>query len=184
MPRKRTASKSTHALPELLTQLNHIPPVTSQYPRPPYTPDHHFQHTYYKPNNNRHNPLGYPSQQDAVYTNPSRRPPSPSADRTDSKYQARRSNIPGQQHNYSNVIQNYALQEGQCLVSGSLDNKPITILIDKGFSISLMDEQLYYSLSLVPPPQPTPLSVSRADEKPLIALGKTAVSIAINDTTF
>ena len=47
-----------------------------------------------------------------------------------------------------------------------------------------MDEQLYYSLSLVPPPQPTPLSVSRADEKPLIALGKTAVFIAINDTTF
>ena len=82
------------------------------------------------------------------------------------------------------MIQNYALQERQCLVSSSLDNKPITILIDTGFSTSLMDEQLYYSLSLVPPPQPTPLSVSRADEKPLIALGKTAVSIAINDTTF
>ena len=106
---------------------------------------------------------------------------SPSADWTGNKYHARRSNIPGQQHNYSNVIQNHALQDWRCLESGSLDNKLITILIDTGSSISLMDKQVYYSFSLVPPLQPTPSSVSSIDDKPLVALGKTAISIAINE---
>ena len=82
------------------------------------------------------------------------------------------------------MIQDHALRGRQCLVSCSLDNKPITILIDTGSSISLIDEQLYYSLSLVPPLQPTPFSVSRADDKPIIVLGKTAISIAIEDATF
>ena len=109
---------------------------------------------------------------------------SPSADWTGNKYHARRSNIPGQQHNYSNVIQNHALQDWQCLESGSLDNKLITILIDTGSSISLMDKQVYYSFSLVPPLQPTPSSVSSIDDKPLVALGKTAISIAINEAMF
>ena len=87
--------------------------------------------------------MGYPYPQDAIYTNPSQRPPFPSTDRTDNKYQAR-SNIPGQQNNYSNVIQYHALQDWQCLISGSLDNKPIMILTDTGSSISLLDEQLCY----------------------------------------
>ena len=47
-----------------------------------------------------------------------------------------------------------------------------------------MDEQLYYSLSLVPLLQPTPFSVSRADDKPLIVLGKIAIPIAIDDNPF
>ena len=128
--------------------------------------------------------MGYPYPQDAIYTNPSRRPPFLFVDLTDNKYQARRSNIPGQQNNYSNVIQNHALQDRQCLVSGSLDNKPIFILIDTSSSISLMDEQLYFSLSLVPPLQPIPFSVSGTDNKPLIALGKTVISIAIDDAIF
>ena len=128
--------------------------------------------------------MGYSYPQDAIYTNPSRRPPFLSVDLNDNKYQARRSNIPGQQNNYSNVIQNHALQDRQCLVSGSLDNKSIFILIDTGSSISLMDEQLYFSLYLVPPLQPIPISVSGTDNKPLIALGKTVISIAIDDAIF
>ena len=82
------------------------------------------------------------------------------------------------------MIQNHALLDRQCLVSGSLDNKPITILIDTGSCISLLDEQLYYSLSLVPSLQPMLFSISGADDKPLIALGKTSLSIAIDDNTF
>ena len=105
----------------------------------------------------------------------------PSADQAN-KYQARRSNIPGQHKNYSNVIQNHALQYRQCLVSDNLDNKSITILIDTGSSISPLDEQLYLSLSLVPPLEPISFSVSGVDDKPLLALGKTFISIAIDDT--
>ena len=47
-----------------------------------------------------------------------------------------------------------------------------------------MDKQVYYSFSLVPPLQPTPSSVSSIDDKPLVALGKTAISIAINEAMF
>ena len=47
-----------------------------------------------------------------------------------------------------------------------------------------MDEPLYYSLSSVPPLQPLPFSVSGAGDKPLIALGKTLIFIAIDDNTF
>ena len=43
-----------------------------------------------------------------------------------------------------------------------------------------MDEQLYYSLSLVAPLQPILFS----HDTPLIALGKTVTSIAIDDATF
>ena len=82
------------------------------------------------------------------------------------------------------MIQNHALQDRQCLVSGSLDNKPITIFIDTSSSISTLDEQLYYSLSSVPPLQPLSFSVSGADDKPLIVLGKTFISIAIDKDTF
>ena len=103
--------------------------------------------------------MDYPYPPDATYTNPSRRPPF-SSNQTDSKYQARRSNIPGQNNNYSNMIQNDALQDRQCLVSGTVDSKPITILIDNGSSISVLDEQLYYSLSSVPPLKPLPFPVS------------------------
>ena len=47
-----------------------------------------------------------------------------------------------------------------------------------------MDKQFYYSLSLVPPLEPTLFSISRADDKPLTTLGKTAISIAIDKATF
>ena len=57
-------------------------------------------------------------------------------------------------------------------------------MIDTGSSISLLDEQLYCSLSFVPPLQPIQFSVSGADDRPLIALGITSLSIAINDNTF
>ena len=50
------------------------------------------------------------STPDATYTNPSRRPPFSSTDQTDNKYQAIRSNIPGQSSNYSNTIQNSKLR--------------------------------------------------------------------------
>ena len=128
--------------------------------------------------------MGYPCLRNATYTNPSRRPPFSSADQTDNKYQARRSNIPGQNNNYSNVIQNHALKDRQCLVSGTLYHKPIAILIDKGSSISLLDEQLHCPLSLVPPLQPIQFSVSGADDRCLIALGITSLPIAIDDNTF
>ena len=82
------------------------------------------------------------------------------------------------------MIQNRALQDQQRLVLDNLDNKPIIILIDTGSSIGLLDEQLYYSLSSVTPLQPILFSVSEADNRPLIALGKTFISIAINDETF
>ena len=128
--------------------------------------------------------MGYPYPRNATYTNASRRPPFSSADQTDNKYQAGRSNIPGQNSNYSNVIQNHALKDRQCLVSGTLDHKPIIILIDTGSSISLLDEKLYCPLSSVPPLQPIQFSVLRADDRPLIALGITLLSIAIDDNIF
>ena len=126
--------------------------------------------------------MGYPYSRNASYTNPSQRSPFSSADQTDNKYQARRSNIPGQNNNYSNVIQNHALKDCQCLVSCTLDHKTITILIDTGSSISLLDEQLYCLLPFVPPLQPIQFSV--ADDRPLIALGITSLSIATDDNTF
>ena len=97
---------------------------------------------------------------------------------------ARTSNILGQNTNYSNVIQNHALKDRPCLVSSTLDNKPITILIDTGSSISLLDEQLYCLLSFVPPLQPIQFSVSGVDDRPLIALGLTSLPLAIDDNTF
>ena len=90
----------------------------------------------------------------ATYTYSSRRPPFSSADQTDNRYQVRRSNIPGHNNNYSNIIQNHALKDRQCHVSGTLDHKRITILINTGSSICLLDEQLYCSLSFVPTIQP------------------------------
>ena len=139
---------------------SYISSATSQHPGPSYTPSQHSQCPFYRPNANRLDTMGYRYPQDTAYTNPSQRPPFPSTDRTDNKYQTRRSNVPGQQNNYSNVIQNHALQDWQCLVSANLDNKHITVLIDTGFSISLLDEQLYYLLSLVPPLQPILFSIS------------------------
>ena len=128
--------------------------------------------------------MGYPCLRNATYTNPSRRPPFSSADQTDNKYQAKKFNIPGQSNNYSNVIQNHALKDRQCLVSGTLDHKPIAILTDTGSSINLLDEQLYCSLSFAPPLQPIKFSVSGADDRSLIALGITSLPITIDDNTF
>ena len=72
----------------------------------------------------------------------------------------------------------------QCLVSGSLDNIPNTILRDTGSSINLLDKHLYYSLSSIPPLQPIQFSVSGADDRHLIALGTATFSIAINNNIF
>ena len=85
--------------------------------------------------------MGYPYPRNATYTNPSRRLPFSSADQNDSKYQTRRSNIPGQNNNHSNAIQNHALKDRQCLVSGTLDTQTYHDF-DTGSSISLLDEQL------------------------------------------
>ena len=82
------------------------------------------------------------------------------------------------------MIQNHALLDRQCLVSGSLDDIPVTILIDTGSSISLLDEHLYYSLSSIPLLQPIQFSVSGADDRPLIVLGTATLSIAIDNNTF
>ena len=82
------------------------------------------------------------------------------------------------------MIQNHALQDSQCLASSNLDNKPITILIDTGPFINVLDKQLYYLLSFVPPLQPIQFLVSVADGRLLLALGITSLSIAIDDNTF
>ena len=68
-------------------------------------------------------------------------------------------------------------------MSSSLDNKPIKVLIDSGSSVSLLVEQLHYSLSLVLPLETIPFLISGSDDKLLIALDKTFLSIAINDNT-
>ena len=161
-----------------------IPHNTSQYPQLSYIPNQRSQHAPYKANNRRHDTMEYPYPQDAIYTNHSQKPPFSSAHQANNKYQARRSNIPGQHKNYSNVIKNHALQDRQCFLSGYLDKNSITILIDTGSSISLLDKQLYYWLSWVLPLQPIPFSVSGANDKPLIAQGKTLISIAIDDGVF
>ena len=167
---------------------NYVPPGPSQDPQPSYTPNcpsnQYSQHPSYRSHVNQRDSMGYPYPRDATYNNPSRQPPFSSANQTDNKYRATRSNIPGKNNNYSNVIQNHALKDRQCLVSGSLDNKPATFLIDTGCSISLLHEQLYHLLYSVPPLQPLSFSVSGADDKPLIMLGKTFISIAIDKDTF
>ena len=167
---------------------NYVPPAPSQYPRPLYPssrPSNQYsQRLPYRSQTNGHDTMGYPYPRNAIYTNPSRRPPFSFTNQTDNKYQARRSNIPGQNNNYSNVIQNHALKDRQCLVSDTLDHKPITILINTGSSITLLDEQLYCSLSIVPPLQPIQFSVSGADDRPLIALGITSLSTATDDNIF
>ena len=71
--------------------------------------------------------MGYPYPPNATYTNPLRRPSFSSVNQINNKYQAGRSNIPGQNNNYSKVIQNHALQDRQCLVSGTLDHKPLDV---------------------------------------------------------
>ena len=167
---------------------NYVPSATSQHPHSSHAPNRpsnqYSQRPSYRSNTNRHDTMGYPYPRNATHTNSSRRPAFSFADQTDNKYEARTSNIPGPHNNYSNLIQNHALKDRQCLVSGTLDDKPITILIDTGSSINLLNEQLYYSLSFVPPLQPIQFSVSGADNRPLIALGITSLSIVINDNTF
>ena len=56
--------------------------------------------------------------------------------------------------------------------------------MDTSSSISLLNQQLYCSLSFVPPLQPIQFSVSGADDRPLIRLGITPLSIAIDDKKF
>ena len=126
--------------------------------------------------------MGYPYPRNATYTNPSRRLPFSSADQNDSKYQTRRSNIPGQNNNHSNAIQNHALKDRQCLVSGTLDTQTYHDFDRYRF--------LYKPLGwttttyTVPPLQPIQFSVSGADDRPVIALGITSLFIAIGDNTF
>ena len=57
-------------------------------------------------------------------------------------------------------------------------------MIDTGSSINLLDEQLYCLLSFVLLLQPIQFSVLGADDRLLIALGITSLSIAINNDTF
>ena len=186
MPRKPATSQSTHMFSEPLTQLCPSCPLPISTPSYPsnHPSNQYSQRPSYRSHTNQHNTMGCPYLHNAIYTNPSRRPPFSSADQTDNKYQAKKFNIPGQSNNYSNVIQNHALKDRQCLVSGTLYHKPIAILIDKGSSISLLDEQLHCPLSLVPPLQPIQFSVSGADDRCLIALGITSLPIAIDDNTF
>ena len=98
---------------------NYVPPDPSQHPRPVYTPNRpsnqYSQCPSYGSHINQRDPMGYPYPQDTTYSSPSRRPPFSSADQTGNKYQTRRTSIPGQHNNYSNVIQNHPLQDQQCL---------------------------------------------------------------------
>lgn len=50
--------------------------------------------------------------------------------------------------------------------------------------MNLLDEQLYFSFSSIPPIQSIQFSVSGVDDKPLILLGKTFISIAIDNDAF
>ena len=87
---------------------SYVPRNASQYLQSSYIPNHNFPRAPYKTDDRRHNTMGHHYPQDSIYTNPSRKPPFPPANQTDNKYQARRSNIPSQHKNYSNVIQNHA----------------------------------------------------------------------------
>ena len=186
MPSK--PANSPYVLPESPTQLCtscHLPtssPIACS--QPPPTPNQYSQCPSYTPHANRHNTVGYPYPQDAVHTSPSRRPTLQSTDHANNRYQARRSNVPGQHNNYNNVVQHHALLHCQCLVSGSLDDIPISVLIDTGSSIRLLDERLHYLLPSIPPLQPAQFSVSGADDRPLIVLSMATLSIAINNNTF
>ena len=79
---------------------NYVPHGPSQHPWSLYTPkrpsNQYYQRSSYRSHVNQRNPVGYPYPQDVTYTNPSRQPPFSCAGQTDNKYQARRSNIPGQ----------------------------------------------------------------------------------------
>ena len=98
---------------------SYVPPGPSEHPRPSYTlnrlSSQYSQRPSYRSLVNQHDPIGYPYPLNATYTSFSRRPPFSTADQTDNKYQARRTNIPGQHSNCSNVIQNHSLQDKQCL---------------------------------------------------------------------
>lgn len=65
-----------------------------------------------------------------IYTTAPREPASQFENQPNAKYQTRRSNTQSQPKSYSYMIQDHALHELQCLVSGKLDNKIISILID------------------------------------------------------
>ena len=69
----------------------------------PYS-NQHSQRASYRSHDNQRDPMGYPYTRDATYASPSRQPPFSSTDQTEIKNQARRTNIPGQHNNYSNVI--------------------------------------------------------------------------------
>ena len=192
MPRKPTTSKSTLALPESPTQLCPSWPIPtstvvvhSPFHPPPPLPNNqysqrlshyitHWSTRYYGLSLLTRCCLYQSLTTTTIFIRRSNQQQVP----------ARRSNILGQNTNYSNVIQNHALKDRPCLVSSTLDNKPITILIDRGSSINLLDEQLYRLLSFVPPLQPIQFSVSGVDDRPLIALGLTSLPLAIDDNTF
>ena len=62
---------------------NYIPHDTSQYLHPSYIPNQHSHRAPYKTNDKRHDTMGYPCTQHAIYTNPSQKPLFLSADQTD-----------------------------------------------------------------------------------------------------
>ena len=62
---------------------NYIPHDISQYLQPSYIPNQHSHRAPYKTNDKRHDTMGYPCTQDAIYTNPSRKPLFLSADQTE-----------------------------------------------------------------------------------------------------
>ena len=84
MKGKLTAYESTPTLPEPQIQL--FTHDTMQYPQPLYIPNNNSQHAPYKTNNKKHDTMRYPYSQDAIYTNPSWKPPFPSAGKTDNMY--------------------------------------------------------------------------------------------------
>ena len=62
---------------------NYIPHDISQYLQPSYIPNQHSHRAPYKTKDKRHDTMGYPCTQDAIYTNPSRKPLFLSADQTE-----------------------------------------------------------------------------------------------------
>lgn len=100
-------------------------------------------------------------------------PPKPSSqfeNQPNEKYQVMRSNIPSQPKNYYKVIQSHGLHEQQCLVSGKLDDKIISILMDfnrQNYEWKMVLLTLFHTI------QSIPFSVSGTGGKPLILLGNT-----------
>ena len=91
---------------------SHVNHGISQYPQPQYVPNHNpRQNVFRTEKDEKPNTMGYHYPQDYIYTRVPRQPTFQFGNQAMTKYQSGRTNIPSQHTNYSNVVQNHALQE-------------------------------------------------------------------------